>query len=111
MSAIGSPGLGAINLAGSLAGVQQNDASADQVKENNSAQKFQVDQRAMSAESMGDISDPEFAADRDPDGRQSSVLSRSTEGEAETLSSVTLPQSRHAADAFGERGTVLDLDA
>lgn len=108
MSAIGSPGLGAINLAGSLAGVQQNEASSDRVKESNSARKFQVDQQSMSAESMGDVSDPDFSADRDPDGRQSSVPSRSGRGKEESLSSTG---SRHAPDAFGERGTLLDLDA
>jgi len=108
MSAIGSPGLGAINLAGSLAGVQKNEASSDRVKESNSARKFQVDQQSMSAESMGDVSDPGFSTDRDPDGRQSSVPSRSGQDEDPSPSSA---ESRHAPDAFGERGTLLDLDA
>jgi len=113
MSAIGSPGLGAINLAGSFAGVQKNEASSDRIKESNSARKFQIDQQSMSAESMGDVSDPDFSADRDPDGRQLSVPSRSDsdQDENESLSSAMSPQPRHAPDAFGNRGTLLDLDA
>ena len=111
MSAIGSPGLGAINLAGSLAGVQKNEASSDRIKEGNSSRKFQVDQQSMSAESMGDVSDPAFSADRDPDGRQSSGPSRPGPSEEESLSSAVLRQGRHAPDPSGDRGTLLDLDA
>ena len=69
MSSIGSGNIGALNLAGSLAGTQK--SSGTQTNDNKAeaaAQKFQLDQKALS-EKTQDVAEADLSPDRDADGR------------------------------------------
>ena len=111
MSAIGPGSIGALNIAGSFAGSQRSsETQTDRAKAESADQKFQIDQKAMSAHSLGDVAETDLSAERDPDGRM-------PYGElAEKRDSAELEEERRlrsggSEDAFGERGGSLDLEA
>ncbi len=108
MSTIGPGNIGALNLAGSLAGAQRSDASTDRNKAESAAQKFQVDQKTLTARSLGDVSEADLSSERDPDGRLPYDGRRKDDSSGKDSAN---PNSRFAADAFGERGSSLDIEA
>ncbi len=113
MSAIG-PGIGPVNLASSLTGAQSAQGLADQTKAESAERAFQVTRDRLTAQTMGDVSEAGFSPERDADGRQAyseqapAEEQQSTDEAAETA---TAAQRHRVADAFGERGTTLDLEA
>jgi hypothetical protein len=112
MSSIGSSNPAAANLASSFAGAQRTSSQQDEAKTSQSAQKFQ----AAAAEALDkDVAEANLDADREADGRQGYVLdehppTEETQPDDEEGGSTPEP-NQHAPDAFGERGTSLDLDA
>ncbi|QDU82084.1 hypothetical protein Pla110_38390 [Polystyrenella longa] len=71
MSSIGSGniGTGALNIVGSLTGTQKSSATqSNDNKAEAAAQKFQLDQKAMS-EKTQDVAAADMSPDRDADGR------------------------------------------
>jgi hypothetical protein len=113
MSVIGPGSLGSFNLAGSVAGSQRNNSGEDRVKETSADRKFQADQRTMSASSLEDVAETDLLSERDPDGRL--PYSSPDHEEQDSLELSTPDQSSNQphrnADAFGERGIRLDVDA
>lgn len=115
MSSISPGSIGALNLVGSFAGAQRNDAEADHAKAESAERKFQLDQRALSAHSLDDVAEAELSSDRDADGRQ---LYSEPEPQDETDQAAALQEdaanlvrSAGRPDALGERGRLLDLEA
>lgn len=109
MSVLGSSSIGGLNLAGSLAGAQRNNAGDDEVKATAADRKFQQDQKAQSAQSLGDVAQTDRSADRDADGRLPyHPHARPDARDADNNEDGEQPVS---ADAFGERGRRLDLQA
>jgi hypothetical protein len=111
MSTIGSATVAGFNLAGSVAGSPRTEAS-DRFQAAAADQKSQVDRQRFS-QSLSDVGNAEFGSERDADGRQIyRRAERSNRNGAQaadsTESASSLPS---AADAFGERGTTLDLEA
>ena len=111
MSAIGPGSIGALNLAGSLAGSQRNGAEADRIKSDAAERKFQIDQREMSAHSLDDVSETGLSADRDADGRQLHGESPEQGQTTDEMPSRPAKTLRRGQDALGERGRLLDLEA
>ncbi len=110
MSSIGPGNIGALNLAGSFAGASRGEVNTDRDKASSAEQKFMVDQQAMS---LDGIAEAELSSERDADGRlpyaqieQPEVPSEEEEEDQEQQS-----QPLPSPDAFGERGTSLDLEA
>jgi hypothetical protein len=111
MSTIGSATVAGINMAGSVVGSSRSETS-DRNKAASAEQKSQVDLQNFS-ESLSDVGNAEFGAERDADGRQLYRRSgRPTAGHA-TGSTANQPAltTPPVADAFGESGTTLDLEA
>jgi hypothetical protein len=113
MSTIGGMTATGMNLAGSIAGAARADGGAGHAKAPSAPTAIGHD--ATIKESPDDVADAQFSADRDADGRQ--LYQRRapqpqvpSEPSAEDVSSATEHNS-HAADAFGDRGNALDLDA
>ena len=114
MSAIGPGNIGALNIAGSFAGAQRTEAEADRTKEAAAGRKFKIDQQAMSAHGSDDVAETDLSADRDADGHylpgertdQQTADDRSADNAKQQADRI-----RRAADANGERGTTLDLNA
>jgi|GEM_PF-5899392 len=117
MSAIGSGNLGAVNLAGSLAGAQRTNSESDRVKEEAAKRNFQIDQKAMSANSLEDVGQTDQATDRDADGRmaysddETDLENRANTESAKSEEDLEVKTKRKSADAFGEKGTTLDIEA
>ena len=109
MSSIGSANVGALNLAGSLAGTQRSEADADRVKADSADRKFQIDQQSLSARGMDDVAETDLSTDRDADGRlpygQMSNPEDAVQSDGEHSS------EHRNRDASGERGIALDLQA
>lgn len=111
MSTIGSTSAAGMNFAGSIVGSSRPEMSADQSKAA-ADQKSLVDQSFL-AKMLGDVADTEFASERDADGR---MLYRRPEpppdasGDSIAADYPPLPV-RTAADAYGDRGTSLDIEA
>jgi len=117
MSAIGPGNLGAVNLAGSLAGAQRTNAESDRVKEQASQRDSQINRKAMSANSLEDVGQTDHTADRDADGRmayaydEEDLENRADDEETEPQAESTLQKNRRSEDVFGEKGTSLDIEA
>jgi hypothetical protein len=127
MSTIGGTTAAAFNLAGSIVGSSRPEAVADQNRASSAIQRTQNDIDAALGESLDDVADAEFSTERDADGRQ--LYQRRTppeESAAEapadgtgtdaTVTDATVTRGPlatpiHAADAFGDRGNALDIDA
>ena len=111
MSVIGPGNIASLNLAGSLAGAQRTNAADGEQKADAADRRFQLDQRALSAKSLGDVAETDRSADRDADGRTPYQDAERTV-RADDKGRDEPPRSlRAAADAFGERGSQLDLEA
>jgi hypothetical protein len=113
MTTIGPGSLGALNLVGSLAGAQRRDADVDRAKSESAERKFQIDQKAMSAHSLGDLAETELSSERDADGRlpYSEPQTRNGQGGESAEHDSRSPQRRRSQDASGETGRLLDLEA
>ena len=119
MSVIGPGNLGALNIAGSLAGsgAQKTNATDGELKQNAANRSAQINRDATTAHATEDVGETESAPERDADGR----LPFGDVEQDESVESTNDPQSeagqskngttRRSVDAFGERGSVLDLDA
>ncbi|HET6328962.1 MAG TPA: hypothetical protein VFG04_30035 [Planctomycetaceae bacterium] len=117
MSTIGGLTAAGMNLAGSIVGSSHPEAVADQGDAASADHRAQIDRDATLAQPPEDVADAEFSSDRDADGRQM-YLRRplepldSTETAADGSDVVPIPRGRsHAADASGDRGNALDIDA
>ena len=108
MSTIGSTA--SFNVAGSIVGSSQPDAATDRLKAASAEQKARVDQNDLSAQALDDVADPEFGSDRDADGRQ---LYRAPNSPRRPDGQIAQdqPEQPPPADAFGESGNALDLQA
>lgn len=113
MSVIGPGSLGAIHLAGSAAGSQRTQAGDDDVKASAADRKMQADRDRQAAASHEDVAEADLMSERDADGR----LPWSYEEEdlqqdsaSEEGGSGGSGRRRKTSDAFGERGTRLDLE-
>jgi hypothetical protein len=116
MSMIGGTTVAGLNLAGSIVGSSRPEAVSDQGKASSANQRAQIELNAAAGESPDDIADAEFSTDRDADGRQ--MYQRRTqeppaliETAADDAAVAPAVTSGHAADAFGDRGKALDIDA
>ena len=110
MSTIGSATVAGINMAGSVVGASRTESS-DRNKAAAAEQKSQIDSQNFS-ESLSDVGNAEFGSERDADGRQlyrrgGRLSSGSTAGTADR----SVPAAPPVADAFGESGNTLDLEA
>jgi hypothetical protein len=111
VSTVNTGNLSSINLAGSLAGALRNNSTEGESKAAAADRKFQLDQKAMSARSLGDIAEADRSADRDADGRQAYQRPDRPGAVEEQDSGETQRNAPPAPDAFGERGSRLDLEA
>jgi flagellar hook-basal body complex protein FliE len=117
MSSIGAATAAGLNVVGSIVGSSRPDAATDHSKASAAQQKMQSDFDAKLGASLDDVADAQFSADRDADGRQ--MYERRAPGLHDAIETATddapessTPISRnHAADAFGDRGNALDIDA
>lgn len=109
MSAIGPGTLGALNVAGSVAGAQQPQAHADRAREESAQRTFQIDQQLLSSRDVDDVSETALSRDRDADGRMP-YEPPTGQPAAEDDDRDSKPPKR-SRDAFGERGRALDLEA
>jgi hypothetical protein len=116
MSMIGGATTAALNLIGSVVGSARPEA-AGPGRGPSSTVTTQADFDAALGESLDDVADAEFSKDRDADGRQlyerrgsDLPASPETPGSEETLTSQLISRA-HAADAFGDSGNALDIDA
>jgi len=110
MSTIGSASATSLGLAGSIVGSSIPDAAANQSKAASAEQRARVDQNDIQSKSIDDVADPEFGSDRDADGR---LLYRrpgqaADQGDADSTGDET---PARPADAFGDRGKSLDIEA
>lgn len=108
MSTIGAASFG---LAGSIVGSSRPEAASNQFHTAAAEQKAKVDQKLLLSRTLDDVADPEFGSDRDADGRllyrRSGLPAGAMEGEAAGDASET----SRPADAFGDRGKSLDIEA
>jgi hypothetical protein len=117
MSTIGGMTAASFNLAGSIVGSSRPEAVSDQADAASADHKAQIDRDVALEQSPEDVADPQFSSDRDADGRQ--MYERRAPGppvSVETVADATgvepIPTAHsHAADAFGDRGNALDIDA
>jgi len=113
MSTIGSTSAAGMNFAASVVGSSGPEISADRNKAAGADQKTQADMQTFLAKMLGDVADTELASERDADGR---MLYRRPESPPDaasdpaTMSDSAVP-ARSAADAYGDRGTALDIEA
>lgn len=111
MSSIGAASIGALNLAGSVAGTQRGGVDNDSVTQNAANQKAASDRAEQSARALGDVSEADLSSDRDADGRQPyGRMSRPAEDTGDDHASDRGKRHR-VPDALGERGNTLDLQA
>ena len=114
MSIIGPGNVGALNLAGSLAGSQRNNANADSIKQQGSERKFQIDRQEATAHSLEDVGETETSPERDADGRMPFAEEQGDTPQATgelVQNRDETPEPNRSVDAFGERGGALDLEA
>lgn len=117
MSTIGGATAAGLNLVGSIVGSSRPEAESDHGKASAASQKMQSDFDAALGESLDDIADAQFSADRDADGRQmyerpAPDSEASDESATDNAAESPTPiNASHAADAFGDRGNALDIDA
>ncbi len=112
MSTIGGMSAAALNLASSVVASSRPEAVGEQAQTQAAHQQAQ----AALSEASDDVEDAQFSPDRDADGRQ--LYRRPAppaQVEIASEADVTVPSGpvtpNHAADAFGDRGNALDLDA
>lgn len=110
MSTIGPGNIGALNLAGSFAGAQRSDAHTDRNKADSALQKFKVDQQAMAAHSADDVAEADLSHERDADGRLPYGRTPRPDHLDED-SDERRNEWQRGADAFGDCGRSLDLEA
>ncbi|NOX56811.1 MAG: hypothetical protein GXP27_20690 [Planctomycetes bacterium] len=108
MSAIGPGTLGALNVAGSVAGTQQPQAHTDRAREESAQRAFQIDQLLLSSRDVDDVAETALSRDRDADGRLPYEPQGQPSADDENAESKS---SKRSPDAFGERGRALDLEA
>jgi len=108
MSTIGSASSIGMGLAGSIVGSSLPEAATDRSKAASAEQKALVDLKDV-AKSVEDLADPEFGSDRDADGRLLYRRPGQPAGDANHESALTPTQ--RPADAFGDRGKALDIEA
>jgi hypothetical protein len=106
MSTIGAASFG---LASSIVGSSRPEAATNQIHAASAEQKARVDQKALLARTLDDVADPELGSDRDADGRLLYRRSGSPAGTADE--EVDGEGAPRPADAFGDRGKSLDLEA
>lgn len=105
---IGPGSLGAINLAGSVAGSQRNAADADRVKERSAERNVQSDLKALAAKSLDDVGQADESHDRDADGR---TPFGGNESPPTDVDESGRPSNHHrAGDPDGVCGRLLDLE-
>lgn len=109
MSTIGSPNAAGLGLASSIVGSSRPEAVTDRTSAAAAEQKAIVDQNDVDA---NDVADAEFGSDRDADGR---LLYRRPAG-PHGAPALEVPANGEAtpprpADAFGDRGKTLDIEA
>ncbi|GAB4154067.1 MAG: hypothetical protein Tsb009_30590 [Planctomycetaceae bacterium] len=112
---MGPGNISSLNLASSLAGSQRNTAASDEIKQQASERKFQIDRDAATAHSLEDVGETETNPERDADGRMPMGYDdippdveahdeQEQDSEEKTL-------HRRSVDATGERGRLLDVEA
>jgi hypothetical protein len=109
MSTIGAAGLG---LASSIVGSSRPESAANPLHAASAEQRALVNQKELLAQTLDDVADPEFGSDRDADGRL--LYRRSAppkDAHDPNASDNDEPITPRPADAFGDRGKSLDLDA
>jgi hypothetical protein len=112
MSTIGSASVAGLGLAGSIVGSSGPEAAADRNKAASAEQKARVDQKEISSKTLDDVGDPEFGSDRDADGRLLYRRSRQPAPAAnEDAAASQPPATPRPADAFGDSGNALDVEA
>ncbi len=120
MSAIGPISMSGVHLAGSVAGLQTSGANRDRASAESADRSFQISRDALQARATEDVSEAELSADRDADGRMmwsgdeqpgEADGEPRTAGDAAKAAGESASASRRAPDAFGESGTLLDLEA
>jgi hypothetical protein len=108
MSTIGGTTVAGLNLAGSIVGSSRPEAVSEPKQASIANQTAPIDQ---------DVADAEFSTERDADGRRMYERPSSDQASAEAIATDSAvvpagPVSRHhSTDAFGDRGTTLDIDA
>ena len=118
MSVLGPGNLPAIGLAGSAAAGQQRAAGlADRDKADQAIQKLDADRSKLANRDLDDSIETDFShgqvSDRDADGRlpwQHAGGGSADEDDVQSTIDEPAPEPR-AADAEGERGRSLDVDA
>lgn len=116
MSIIGPGSLGAINLAGSVAGAQRNAAAeSGQLRETAGQRQSQADLKALASKSLDDVGETDQSTDRDADGRMPFDDGGYPHDIAKTTDDSHEAKQRSvghlAPDADGTRGGLLDLEA
>jgi hypothetical protein len=117
MSVIGPGTLGAINLAGSIAGGTRTSAGeTDRLRESSSQRDAEANLQALAAQSLDDVAQADQTADRDADGRMPlGFADRESPAEPAEFEDDDLPrgmrQRIRPKDAEGVRGRRLDLEA
>ncbi|MEX0704022.1 MAG: hypothetical protein WD069_18120 [Planctomycetales bacterium] len=112
MSGIGSTGVGGLSIASSVAGTQRSGTDTERVQANAEAARFRSEREAQANRSLGDVTETENSPDRDADGR----LLHDDDGTARRRrrlpdAGALTDDAPRAADADGERGAALDLEA
>ncbi len=108
MSAIGPGSLGAMSFAGTQAAAKNSQKEGADAKKSASATKFQLDQRDQVEKSNG-VADTDLSGERDADGRLNYHVNQQSQDDDSTETKPAqkpIPQP----DAFGETGTMLNLD-
>ena len=112
MSTIGGMSAAALNVASSVVASSRPEAVGEQAQTQAAHQQAQ----AAPLEAPGDVENAQFSPDRDADGRQlyrrpAPASPMAIAGEADEAVPTGPVTASHAADAFGDRGNALDLDA
>lgn len=110
MTAIGSGNIGALNLVGSFAGAQRNNATANEASAQAAEKAFQIDAARLTAQTNGDVSETELSSERDADGRMP-YEQEHPQSEKQNEEAANLNALRRSSDAAGELGNSLDLQA
>jgi hypothetical protein len=102
-------GAGNFGLASSIVGSSRPESAANPLHAASAEQRALASQKEQAAQAFDDVADADFSSDRDADGR---LLYRRPDptnrvDESESEESLT----SRPADAFGDRGKSLDLDA
>jgi hypothetical protein len=117
MSTIGGMTAAGLNLAGSIVGSSRTEAASDRADAAAADHRSQIDRDATLEQAPEDIADAQFSSDRDADGRQmyqrrAPQPPATVDAAIDATDEASRPIARsHAADAFGDRGNALDIDA